>query len=159
MDESHHAQPEHGLGATHGMPADHAAAAGRDHLGRAARNSRDHLIRHLRGKSSECQRERDSASHRIDVADGVGGGDRAVVVRIVEQRRKEVDGGDQCTLGIERIHRGIIERCEPDQHVGVRAARARRESGQHRHELGRRLGCAAAATGQRAQTRERRDVG
>ena len=68
------------------------------------------------------QRRDRLAAHRVDVAESVGGGDRAESVRVVDDGREEIDGLDQGTLRRQLVHAGIVGGVKPDQHVFVRPA-------------------------------------
>ena len=60
----------------------------------------------------------DLAAHRVDVAHRVGGGDRAIVVRVVYQRREEVRRHHDRLLVVQAVDGGVVGRGEADQQVG-----------------------------------------
>ena len=57
------------------------------------------------------------AAHREDVVERVRRGDRAEVVRVVDDRREEVDREDERPLVVEPVDRGVVGRVEPDEQV------------------------------------------
>ncbi len=59
-----------------------------------------------------------AAAHGEHVVQCVRGGDRAEVVRVVDDRREEVDGEDEGPLVVEPVHGGVVGRVEPDEQVG-----------------------------------------
>ena len=68
------------------------------------------------------ERGQRTAAHRIDVADGVGRGDLAVDVRVVDDRREEIDGLHQRRPALPPVHTRIVRGPEVDQDtvVGLR---------------------------------------
>ncbi len=83
-----------------GGPADRLAAF--EHAPDGA--GREHVDRH----AHQRQRHDRSASHGVDVADRVGGGNAAEVVRVVDDGHEEVGRRDQRLLVIELVHRGVV---------------------------------------------------
>ena len=65
---------------------------------------RQHVDRH----ANQRQRKDRSAAHRIHIADRVGRGDAAEVVRVVDDGHEEVGGGNQRLLVVELVDRGIV---------------------------------------------------
>src|SRR5262249_27667647 len=59
------------------------------------------------------------AAHSVDVAQRVGGGDLAVHVRVVDDRREEVDRLDQRRSALPPVHTRIVTGPEVDQHAVV----------------------------------------
>ena len=79
----------------------------------------------------DVQRHQHLAAHRVDVAHRVGGGDRAVRVRVVDDGREEVDGLDDREVVAQAVDGGVVRAIEPDEEVGegggVERLRDRRE--------------------------------
>ena len=55
-----------------------------------------------------------------EVAERVGGGDRSEVIRVVDDRREEVDGRDERAVLRDAVDGGVVVRIEPDDQVAVR---------------------------------------
>ncbi len=95
MDGAHHRQAELGLVVVDGVSAgDHAAGLG--HLfGRAAQDLADGRRGQLGRKGGDAQGQDHLPAHGIDVAHGIGRGDRAIGIGIVHHRREKVGGKDE----------------------------------------------------------------
>ena len=104
---------------------DHTAGFG-DDLGRRGEDGADGLDRKPLGECGDVERDLHPATHREDVAAGVGGRDRAEVGRIVDQRREEVGGRDEGEVVSEGEHGGVVERRQPDEEPGRIGGRAGR---------------------------------
>src|SRR5690606_40525164 len=102
-----------------------------------------HVDRHAHQRQSQDG----LAAHRIDVGDGVGGGDAAEVERVVDDRHEEIGGGDQRLLVVEPVDRGVVGGLDAHEQFGRhRQPRAAPEDlGQHAR---RDLAAAAAAVRQ-----------
>ena len=70
-----------------------------------------------------AQRGQRPAAHRVDVADGVGGGDLAVDVRVVDDRREEIDGLHERRPALPPVYTRIVRGPEVDRGHGRRFAR------------------------------------
>ena len=98
-------------------------AAGEDrarlaHLPVGAVEDRAHdLDRQLLRQRRDRQREQRLTTHREHVVQRVRGRDRPEVVRVVDDRREEVDREDERTLVVELVDRGVVGRVEPDEQV------------------------------------------
>ena len=77
----------------------------------------EHLERQLFGERGDRKREQRGAAHREHVVQRVRGGDRAVVARVVDDRREEVEGEDQRTLVVEPVDGCVVRRGETDKEV------------------------------------------
>ena len=85
-------------------------------------------------------------AHRVNVAEGVRGGNRAVIVGIVDERRKEIDGQDNGLRVTNPIDGGIVGRGEPHEEVWVMAVLEFREMAEYlREHIGAGFGSAAGA--------------
>jgi hypothetical protein len=73
------------------------------------------------------------AAHGVDIAHGVGRGDRAVGPGVIHHRREEVGGLDQGALIVQAEDGGVIRLAQPHQHVGIFSCRE--EPGQLAHDL------------------------
>ena len=71
------------------------------------------------GKAGDRQRGERPAAHRIDVAQRIGGGDLAVDVRVVDDRREEIHRLHQRRPTLPRVHTGIVRSPEVDQDAWI----------------------------------------
>jgi hypothetical protein len=94
-------------------------ARGANDLGPAPEDLGERRGRELRREGDEVQGEDRLAPHGVDVAQGVGGGDRAEVVGLVDDRREEVGRQDQRPPAPEVEDGGIVRLGEPDEDVGM----------------------------------------
>ena len=67
------------------------------------------------GKARNRQRRERPASHRVDIADRISGGNLAVDVRVVDDWREEVDGLDQGRAAVPPVHTRIVRGPEIDE--------------------------------------------
>ena len=112
----------------------------------AAKISREHLHRQLLREGRDREREQRRAAHREDVVERVRRRDRAVVARVVHDRREEVEREDQRPLVVEPVDGRVVGRREPDEQV---LGLGRDEAGEQLLEArGRVLGGAASAGGE-----------
>ena len=61
-------------------------------------------------EADEVERRERRAAHRVDVAQRVGRGDRAEVVRLVDDGREEVRREDERALVVDPVHGGVVRR-------------------------------------------------
>ena len=94
------------------------------------------------GKATRLSARHGPAAHRVDVRERVGGGDAPERVRVVDDRREEVDGLHDRDVVAERDDAGVVGGVGGDEHARVRRARQARED---RPQVGR--GELAAAAG------------
>ena len=87
------------------------------------------------GHATMFKREERLRAHRVHVGERVRGGDPAPVVRVVDDRREEVERGDQRLSSGELDHGGVVARIGGDEHV--RAELGEREGAEHGLEIGR----------------------
>ncbi len=96
------------------VAADHGAS-GFHHFRKTAGEdaSENFDVRFIR-KAYEGERGDGTASHGVDVAEGVGGGDLSEGVWIVDDGREEVDGLHERQVGSDQIHSGVVGVIEAD---------------------------------------------
>jgi len=98
---------------------DRVAAGDRDAGLRAYRlaagdDALDHLDRHfLERHSHDRQCEDRLAAHRVYVRERVGRGDAPEVVRVVDDGREEIGGGDDRLLVVQPVHGRVVARLDP----------------------------------------------
>jgi len=93
-------------------------------LGADVQAAAEDLLQHvgsepLERERHEVERGDGPAAHRVDVRERVGGGDAAEVVRVVDDRREEVDRLYQGQLVREPVHACVVRGVGADQHVRV----------------------------------------
>src|SRR5690606_33023784 len=85
---------------------DAGVAAG---AGAAVEDARDRLRgEHVHRHAHQGQGEQRGAAHGVDVADRVGGGDAAEVVRIVDDGHEEVGGRHDRLALVDAVHGGVV---------------------------------------------------
>ena len=67
----------------------------------------------------EAQRVERRGAHGVDVGERVGGGDAAVVVGVVDDRREDVDRLDQGEIVAQLDDGGVVGRVVADQHARI----------------------------------------
>ena len=131
MDAAGHAEPVLRLGVDDGVPArDHAARLG-DLVAAAAEDLRDDFLRHLAREACDREREHHLAAHSVDIGHRVHRRDGAPRPRVVDDRRKEVDGLDDREVGRHAIDRRVVRRAEPDEQIRGRRRPAGPQDRQH----------------------------
>ena len=83
-------------------------------------------------KACDGQRGQRASAHRVDVADGIGRGNLAVHVRIVHDRREEIDRLHDRGSALPPVHTRIVRSPEIDQDPIVSGCR---DGAQHLSEL------------------------
>ncbi|MNF89033.1 hypothetical protein D3C84_715380 [compost metagenome] len=78
---------------------------------------------HVHRPAQNRYRHQGIAAHRIDVADGIGGGNSAEIERIVDDRHEKVGGRDHAAFLVNGIHRRIIARGIADPKLRVEVLR------------------------------------
>ena len=128
------------------MPADGANGCS------ALEDLAHHLGRDLVHRHAEDGKRHDRlAAHGIDVGDGVGGGDAAEVVGVVDHRHEEVGGGDDAGVVVELPDGGVVGGLGADQKLLVRRG-SRLVGKQLLQDGGRKLAAAAAAVREAGQS-------
>jgi hypothetical protein len=88
-------------------------------------------------------------THRIDIAQRIGDGDGAEVVRVVDDGREEIDSLNQRGVLGDLVDRRIIARADPNQEVWIGD---RGEVAQNLRQFGwAELGGSTSAVGQAGQ--------
>ena len=77
----------------------------------------EHLHRQLLREGGDREREQRHTAHREHVVERVRRSDRAVVARIVDHRREEVEREDQGALVVEPVNSRIVRGREPDEQI------------------------------------------
>ncbi len=123
MDKTQDDQPVFGLFILDGMPAGqhHAGFAG--FLGAAAQDFGADLSRQIGRQGGDIQRQERPPAHGVDIREGIGGGDGAIIVRIVHHRGEEIGGDDQGALRIQTPDRRVVRLTQTHQQVRVIAGR------------------------------------
>ena len=90
------------------------------------------------GKADDVQRGERLAAHRVDVGQRVRGGDLPEEVRIVDDRREEVDGLDEREIVGQHKDPRIVEGLAPDDEarIGLEGQTAQRARQVTRTQLG-----------------------
>ena len=92
--------------------------AGLTHLRvRTREHLAEHLHRKLLGERGHGQCEQRPAAHCEDVVERIRRRDRAERARVVDQRRKEVDGEHDRALVVEPVDRGVVGGIEADEQI------------------------------------------
>jgi hypothetical protein len=90
-----------------------------DLVGAAADDLRHCLLRQAIGEDGEVEGEEDIATHSVDVACGIGCGDRTIGIGIVDDGSEEIGGKDQCALFIEGENGCIVGLLQADEDLWV----------------------------------------
>ncbi len=101
------------------VPADDGDAGLRRFVRGALENLGQHRRRQIVRKPHDAQGRERLASHRIDIGQGVRGGDLAEIARIIDDRREEIGGQHQRHFIRNPIDRGVVGRGAADQHIGI----------------------------------------
>ena len=134
--------------------------AGNDHASLPAFFSRpaDDSLRDFMGQvgreSGDIERQERFRTHGIDIREAVGGGNSAVIVRIVDHRGEEIGGDHQGLALIQLPDSSIISRIQPDQKIRIIGGVEIFLNWQQdlRQRLRVELGSSARATGKAGQT-------
>ncbi len=104
------------------MAADHGDSGLARLVAAATQDLDQHAFVEFRGKGDDVEGEQRHSAHRVDIAQGVGGGDRTERVRIVDDGREEIQTGDDGMVAVPGIHRRVVGGVEADQHVSHEVA-------------------------------------
>ncbi len=115
----------------------HRATTGDDFAG-------DFRRQHVNRPTKDGDGHERVATHGIDVADGIGGGNATEIVGIVDDGHEEVGGRYHPAFLVDTVHRRIVTRsvADPQTRIEVLCATAGKNHVQH---LGRYLAAAAGA--------------
>ena len=126
MHQPEHRQTVHRLGRIDRMAASDRDAGGIAHRMSTGKHALHRFHRQLAERhADQRQREKWLAAHRVNIGNRVGRGDAAEIVRVVDDRQKEIGGRDDRLFGVDAIHRRVVARFSPDQQVGVNLAERR----------------------------------
>ena len=89
-------------------------------LGADVSGALEHLAQALEAQlldrpGDEAQRAYRLCAHGVDVAQGIGGGDAAIVERVVDDGREDIDGLDQRQIVAQAEHRRVVGASVADQ--------------------------------------------
>ncbi len=118
-------EPELRLLVDDGMAAGDDAATFGDLVDGALHEALEGVERQVVGPGHDVQREEDLAAHRVHVRHRVRRGDRAGRVRVVDDRRKEIDRLDDRVIGGNAVYRRVVGRFETDEQLGRVALRGK----------------------------------
>ena len=151
MAEADHRQPVNRLQRVDGMASGHRNSGFGADRGAARQDPPDHRRFQLVDRHAQDGQGHDRlAPHRIDIRQGVGGGDPSEILRIVHHRHEEVGGGDHRQILVHLPDGGIVRGLGPDQQLLERAGHGLfgQELPQHRRG---ELAAATAAMGEFGQ--------
>ena len=117
MNQPCHRQPVLRLLVLDGVSARDGRAHGAHDIGAPAQDLRHHVCGQVGWERGDVQREQHVAAHRVDVAQCVRRGDRAVLVGGVDDRREKVHRLDQRLFVVQPVHGRVVGRAEPYQQV------------------------------------------
>jgi hypothetical protein len=121
----------------------------------ATKDLSEHLNRQrAHRKANDAQRGQWFASHRVDIGQCIGGRDLAEQVRVVDNRREEVDRLNECEPIRQQENPRVVEGLSTDKDSGIGSRFERREgAGQvTRTQLG-------GSTGATRELRQPKDLG
>ena len=121
---------------------------------RSADDSLRDFVGQVGRKGSDIERQERFRTHGIDIREAVGGGNSAVIVRIVDHRGEEIGGDHQGLALIQLPDSSIISRIKPDQKIRIIGGVEIFLNWQQdlRQRLRVELGSSARATGKAGQT-------
>jgi hypothetical protein len=119
MDGAHDAETVFRLGVVNCVAAGDDAAALGDLGGAAAEDFRQYRRRQVLGEADDVQGEEDFGAHSVDVAHGVGRGDGAIGVGVIDDGREEVERQDDSKLVADAIDSGVVKAVEAEEQIGV----------------------------------------
>ena len=117
VDHADDCEPVLRLGVADRVASSQKAAGGTDLGIGGGKDLREHLHRKLLRKCRDREREQRRAAHRKHVVERVRRRDRAVVARVVDDGRKEVERENQGALVVQAVHSRVVGRSEPDEQV------------------------------------------
>ena len=126
VDEAGDRQAELDLGVAHAVAAEDDGTRGSDSLRPAPQDFLEHAHRQLVvGEADNVEHGLRLAAHRVDVAERVGGGDAAVGVRVVNDRREKIDGLHERERVVDAINPRVAEALGPNEQVRIGHRRQR----------------------------------
>ncbi len=85
----------------------------------SAQDLTHHPGREINGEAADIESQDHLTAHGIHVAHGIGGGDGSVVVGIVNDGRKEVNGQDNGQFIADAIDGSVVAHLQADEQVRV----------------------------------------
>ena len=73
--------------------------------------------------ADDVERSERAATHRKNVRERVGGGNFAVLKRIIDNRGEEIDGLHKSARAVESVNAGVIGRGGTDENVAIAGER------------------------------------
>jgi hypothetical protein len=126
----HRAEHDHaelGLGVGDGVAPEDRDAGVRGGIDAALQHARQHAQGQVvDGPRDDVQGQEGRAAHRVDIRHRVRGCDAAPVVRVVDDRGEEVEGGDDRPVLVQRPDRGVVARIDTHQDLGRHAGQLQR---------------------------------
>ena len=122
-----HGQPVLRLRVGDAVAAEYRALIRHGGFGPGAHDPRERGGLGVVGEGGDRQTEQGRSTHGVQVAEGVGGGDGAEGVGVVDDRREEVDRRDDGEVVAHTVDARIVGAVEPDQRIGVADQRHLRE--------------------------------
>src|SRR5918994_1148924 len=120
MNSAGHGQTVFDLFIDDAVTADDDCAAFFDLIGAAFENFSQDLDVHLSfWKADEVQACLGLAAHGVDVAEGIRRRDLPEGIRVIDNRREEIDCVDDGEVRSQAKYSGVVGRLRPDQHVRV----------------------------------------
>ena len=114
-----HSEAELGLFVDDRVSAGDDCAGFSDFVGAASEDVGDDLGRQVLWEGGNVEREENASAHGVDVGHGVGGGDRAELVGVVDERGEEIERLYERAVVVDGVDRGVIGACESDEQLGV----------------------------------------
>ena len=88
-------------------------------VGAAAEYLPDDLVRQVAREAGDGKRQKRLAAHRIHIAQGIGGRNRAERVRVVNDGRKEIHRLNERRVGAQAVDGAVVGGIETDQQIGM----------------------------------------
>ena len=115
--QAEHRQAVLRLRVVDGRPAHDGRARLRHGIGAAAQHLARHFVAERAVERQHVERARGLAAHGEHVGERVGRGDASEIVRVVDERREEIDGEDGGHVVGDAVDGGVIAGLEPEQQV------------------------------------------
>ncbi len=121
MDHAGHGEPVFQFRVIDAVAADEQGPGLMNLVQAAGQDSQEHFLGHgLTGVADNVEGRQGPPAHGVDVAQGIGRGDLAEGVGIVDHGGKKIHRLNQRDFRRQAIHPGVIRRLQADQQVGMR---------------------------------------